>query len=214
MESVPKNGASPRVAPPEITGVGGFATGTHSAGVAIGHSQSWDGDRIRYLGAVGEVNLHLSYYGPAENPHSYVLGGAATVQQLLFRVTDGNWFVGPRYTFLNARVSFDGAVLPALGNVEARERVAKAGVVIDYDSRDNTFYPRTGIFAEISPEISRPAVGSSSSFETLNARAFRWISLSGSPVIAFRADVGFARGDVPFFARPYISLRRVADAEY
>jgi hypothetical protein len=213
-KSGPGDGAAPRVAPPNITGVGGFATGTHSTGVGIGHSHSWNDDRIRYLGVAGDVNLHLSYYGPAENPHSYLLGGAATVQQLLFRVADGNWFVGPRYTFLNARVSFDGAVLPALGNVEAKERVAKAGVVIEYDTRDNTFYPRTGIFAEISPQISRPAVGSSSSFETLSARAFRWIPLSGSLIIAFRADVGFARGAVPFFARPYVSLRGVADAEY
>jgi outer membrane translocation and assembly module TamA len=163
---------------------------------------------------VGQVNLHLSYYGFAGNPHSYLLAGTAMVQQLLVRIGDSNWLVGPRYTFLDARVSFDGSIPNAPGNFEARQRVAKGGVIFDYDSRDNTFYPTQGTFAEISPEISRPALGSSSSFETLSARAFRWFPVGTSWVVAFRADTGFSRGDTPFFAQPYVSLRGVPAAKY
>ncbi|MEJ0003681.1 MAG: hypothetical protein WDN30_09135 [Pararobbsia sp.] len=33
-------------------------------------------------------------------------------------------------------------------------------------------------------------------------------------MIAVRGDAGFSRGDTPFFARPYVSLRGVADAKY
>lgn len=210
----PQDDSTIRSVPPNITGIGGFVTGTHSAGAAIGHTHSWADDQIRYLGAVGEVNLNLAYYGFAQDPHSYLLGGTAMVQQVLFRIGDGNWLVGPRYTFMDVRVSFDGAAPDAPGNFAARQRVAKGGVIFDYDSRDNIFYPTKGIFAEISPEISRPALGSSSSFETLSVRAFRWFPLSTSWVLAFRADIGFSHGDTPFFAKPYVPLRGVPAAKY
>ncbi len=36
-------------APPNVTGLGGFATGTHSWGVGLMHFHTWDDDHIRYL---------------------------------------------------------------------------------------------------------------------------------------------------------------------
>jgi hypothetical protein len=42
VSDTPQDDSTIRAAPPNITGVGGFATGTHSAGAAIGHSHSWD----------------------------------------------------------------------------------------------------------------------------------------------------------------------------
>jgi hypothetical protein len=58
-------------APPNITGLGGFATGTHSWGVGLMHFHTWDEDRIRYFGVVGKINLHLNYYGSQGESHAY-----------------------------------------------------------------------------------------------------------------------------------------------
>nr|WP_245753300.1 glyceraldehyde-3-phosphate dehydrogenase [Paraburkholderia sartisoli] len=201
-------------APPNITGVGGFATGTHSWGVGLMHFHTWDDDRIRYMGVIGKVNLHLNFYGPEGLAHAYQLDGIALVQQLLFRIGDSHWYVGPRYTFFDSHTRF-GPVLPnGLGNFESEQRVGKGSVVVDYDTRDNMFFPATGTYAEFEAAIARGGLGSSTDFQMETAKAYRWFTLSPSWVLGLRADTGFSQGDIPFFAQPYVSLRGVPDAKY
>lgn len=200
--------------PPNITGVGGFATGTHSWGVGLMHFHTWDDDHIRYLGIVGKINLHLNYYGPQGDSHAYQLSGIGLIQQVLFRLGNSPWYVGPRYTFLDSRTRF-GPILPeGLHTFDNDQRVAKGGVVIDYDTRDNFFFPSKGTYAEFEAELARGGIGSSSNFQMETAKAYRWFPLSSVFVLGVRADTGFSQGDIPFFAQPYVSLRGVSDAKY
>lgn len=201
-------------APPNITGIGGFATGTHSWGVGLMHFHTWDDDRIRYLGIVGKINLHLSYYGSEGGSHAYQLSGVAVVQQLLLRLGNSPWYVGPRYTFLDSNTRF-GPILPGgLLDFKNEQRVAKGGVVVDYDTRDNFFFPGKGTYAELEAEIARGGLGSSSNFQMETAKGYHWIPLAPSWVLGIRADTGFSQGDIPFFAQPYVSLRGVSDAKF
>ncbi|CAN7752715.1 BamA/TamA family outer membrane protein [Caballeronia sp. LjRoot29] len=201
-------------APPNITGVGGFATGTRSWGVGLMHFHTWDEDRIRYLGIVGKINLHLNYYGSEGGSHAYQLSGVAIVQQLLFRLGNSPWYVGPRYTFLDSNTRFDATLPSGLTSFKNEQRVAKGGVVIDYDTRDNFFFPGKGTYAELEAEIARGGLGSTSNFQMETARGYHWIPLGSSWVLGLRADTGFSQGDIPFFAQPYVSLRGVSDAKY
>jgi hypothetical protein len=50
------DGKTPR---PNITGIAGFATGTRSWGAAALHTHSWDDDRIRYTGVIGQFAFEL-----------------------------------------------------------------------------------------------------------------------------------------------------------
>lgn len=201
-------------APPNITGVGGFATGTHSWGVGLMHFHTWDDDRIRYLGIVGKINLHLNYYGSEGGSHAYQLSGVAVVQQVLFRLGNSPWYVGPRYTFLDSNTRFDATLPNGLVSFKNEQRVAKGGVVIDYDTRDIFFFPGKGTYAELEAEIARGGLGSSSNFQMETAKGYHWIPLASSWVLGLRADTGFSQGDIPFFAQPYVSLRGVSDAKY
>jgi len=201
-------------APPNITGLGGFATATHSWGVGLMHFHTWDDDRIRYLGIVGKINLHLNYYGAQGGSHAYQLSGVGVVQQVLFRLDDSPWYVGPRYTFLDSNTRF-GPILPnGLLDFKNEQRVAKGGVVVDYDTRDNFFFPGKGTYAEFEAEIARGGLGSSSNFQMETAKGYHWIPLAPSWVLGMRADTGFSQGNIPFFAQPYVSLRGVSDAKY
>ena len=201
-------------APPNITGLGGFATGTHSWGVGLMHFHTWDDDRIRYLGILGKINLHLNYYGADGGSHAYQLSGVAVVQQVLFRLGNSPWYVGPRYTFLDSNTRF-GPMLPnGLLDFKNEQRVAKGGVVVDYDTRDNFFFPGKGTYAELEAEIARGGLGSSSNFQMETAKGYHWIPLAPSWVLGMRADTGFSQGNIPFFAQPYVSLRGVSDAKY
>ncbi len=202
--------------PPNITGVGGFATGTHSWGAGLVHFHTWDDDRIRYLGVVGKVGLHLNYYGLLNQPRAYQLDGLAVVQQVLFRIGNSRWYVGPRYTYFDAQTRFAFATpLPSgIGDFQRDQRVAKGGVVVDYDSRDNIFYPTRGIYAEFEGDLARGGLGSSTNFQEQTARGYQWIPLSSTWVLGLRADTGFSQGNIPFFAQPYVSLRGVSDAKF
>jgi hypothetical protein len=203
-----------KMPPPTITGVGGMYTDTHSWAAALVHFHTWDDDHIRYLGVLGKLDLHLNYYGPQGNATPYQLTGFGTVQQLLFRLGNSPWYVGPRYTFLDSATRF-GPLIPAgIHDFERDLAIGKGGIVIDYDTRDNFFYPRNGTYAELEAELARSALGSDRSFEMQTAKGYRWIELSSKWVLGLRADLGFSQGNIPFFAQPYVDLRGVTQAKF
>lgn len=215
--TMPKKGADApddSRTPPNVTGLGGFATGTHSWGAGLMHFHTWDDDHIRYLGVIGKVGLHLNYYGIQNQPRAYQLDGIAVVQQVLFRIGNSHWYVGPRYTFFDSRTRFGPVIPQGIRQFEKDQRVAKAGVVVDYDTRDNMFYPSSGTYAELEADLARGGLGSSTNFQEQTARGYQWIPLSKSWVLGLRADTGFSQGNIPFFAQPYVSLRGVSDAKF
>lgn len=202
-------------APPNITVVGGAYTenGTWAAGAA--HFHTWGGDRIRYLGAIGKVNANLEYFGVQNQPRAYSLDGFMLVQQLLFRVADSHWYIGPRYVYADTTATFKfGASANEVGPVDKSQRIGKGGLVIDYDSRDNIFYPNKGSYAEIEAQFARGGLGSTQSFNMFNARGFTWLPLSRTWILGLRADTKFSSGDVPFYAQPYVDLRGVQKGRY
>lgn len=204
----------PRMKPPNITGIGGLATNTHSWAAGLMHFHTWDDDHIRYLGVLGKLDLHLNYYGPRGNANAYQLSGIGTIQQLLFRLGDSPWYIGPRYTFLDSTTRFGPVIPEGIHNFGRDLKVGKGGIVIDYDTRDNFFYPRSGTYAELEAELARGALGSDRSFEMQSAKGYHWIPLSSKWVLGLRADLGFSQGDIPFFAQPYVDLRGVSQAKF
>lgn len=201
--------------PPNITAVGGAYTenGTWAAGAA--HFHTWGGDRIRYLGAVAKVDANLEYFGQANQPRAYQLRGFALIQQLLFRVADTPWYIGPRYMYADMSSTFRfGGSAAELGAIGQDVRIGKGGLVIDYDSRDNIFFPNRGSYAEIEASFARPGLGSSESFDLYNARGFTWLPLARTWILGLRADTKFSTGNIPFYAQPYVDLRGVQKGRY
>ncbi|SPB14168.1 hypothetical protein NOV72_01417 [Caballeronia novacaledonica] len=203
-----------KVGPPNITGVGGLVTNTHSWAAGLMHFHTWDDDHVRYLGVLGKLDLHLNYYGPQGNANAYQLTGVGVIQQVLFRLGDSPWYIGPRYTFLDSTTRF-GPLIPAgIQHFERDLKVGKGGIVIDYDTRDNIFYPSSGTYGELEAELARGALGSDRSFEMQTAKGYHWIPLSSRWVLGLRTDLGFSQGDIPFFAQPYVDLRGVSQAKF
>lgn len=202
------------MAPPNITGIGGAKTenGTWFAGGF--HFHTWDGDRYRYIGGLGKVHLEADFYGTLNRPRAYALDGDFLLQQLLFKLGDSRWYVGPRYTYFGTSVEFKGAIAQELHLEPQDRRVGKASLVIDYDSRDNFFYPSNGAYMEAELGLSRDWLGSTQSFELYKVRGYGWQPVGKSWVLAGRLDTQFARGDVPFYAAPFVSLRGVPSGRY
>lgn len=202
-------------APPNITGIGGAYTenGTWAAGLA--HFHTWGGDRYRYLGAIAKVNANLEYFGVQNQPRAYQLEGVALVQQFLVRIGDSRWYAGPRYTLFDSTATFRfGAEGNELGAFDRSQRIGQGGLVLDYDSRDNIFFPSRGTYAEFELEFARAGFGSTQSFNMYKARGFTWLPVARTLILGLRVDARFSDGDVPFYAQPYVDLRGVQKGRY
>lgn len=200
--------------PPNITGVGGFATENGSRGAAVFHFHTWDGDRFRYLGALANGRFNLDYYGASNHGRSYEIKGTVLVQQLLARLGNTPWYAGPRYTLLRSNARFTGEIASELPRAQLRSNIAKLGLVVDYDTRDNLLYPNRGVYTQFEAQFARPWVGSDASFESYRARGFTWFPVAPKWTLGLRADGQFTRGDVPFYAQPYVDLRGVSRGRY
>ncbi|KRC80531.1 Surface antigen [compost metagenome] len=203
-----------RKAPPNITGIGGLATENGTRGGALFHFHSWAGDRYRYLGALAQGRANLDYYGAFNHGRSYEVKGTFLLQQALAKLGDSPWYLGPRYTYFRSNTRFTGATASELSAAQMSGHIGKAGLVLDYDTRDNIFYPNRGSYARLQAEFARSWLGSDQSFEAYGTRGYSWVPLAPRWTLGLRADGQFTRGTVPFYAQPYVDLRGVSRGRY
>ncbi len=178
------------------------------------HFHTWDGDRYRYLGAIAKVDANLDYYGRINRPRGYELDGVFLMQQLLTRIGDSPWYVGPRYVYFDSTTRFTGEIANEL-NLDGRDlTIGKLGAVVDYDTRDNMFYPGRGTYAEFEAQFARGAFGGMQDFNQYNARAYTWLPVAKKWIVGLRADGRFSSGDIPFYAQPHVDLRGVSKSRF
>ena len=208
--------------PPSISGIVGLGTenGTWAAGGF--HFGSWKQDRMRYLGGVVYPSVNLTFYGGGDSPIfskglDYNLEGWFLLQELLFRIKNSNFFLGPRLIYYNADSSFD-LKLPIEGIAPWQLNLQSYGVGVKaaYDSRDNIFTPNTGIDANISTmlyTIDNDIFGARDYRMTDASSKIYW-QIFSNIVLGWRLHGGFSSGDVPFYALPFIDLRGIPAMRY
>ncbi|WP_326494491.1 MULTISPECIES: hypothetical protein [Achromobacter] len=115
-------------------------------GGGLFHFHTWQGDKYRYLGALAHGRVNLDYYGPLNQGRGYQLKGTMLIQQLLARIGDSRWYVGPRYSYFGSDARFRGEVPGELGSAELGERIGKLAVGIDvaHSKDQNAFYIQVG----------------------------------------------------------------------
>lgn len=86
--------------------------------------------------------------------------------------------------------------------------------MVDYDSRDNIFYPGEGSFLEIEAQAARTAFGGTQNYDIYAARGYTWQPLTHTLILGLRVDSRFSSGDIPFYAQPYVDLRGVQKGRY
>ncbi|MCU0940913.1 MAG: outer membrane protein assembly factor, partial [Burkholderiaceae bacterium] len=203
-----------RFAPPNIGALAAFKTENGSWGAGGGYFGSVAGDRYRYLVGLAKVSLNLDYYGFTDEPRRFTMEAPAGVVQGLARLGDSDWFAGARYIYAGTSVRFARERPPVIGPGELESDIGRASLLVDYDSRDNILTPSRGAYIELDAGVARPGLGSSTSFENVNARGFSYTPIGAATVLGLRADGKFTRGEVPFYARPFVMLRGVPAMRY
>lgn len=112
------------------------------------------------------------------------------------------WSIGIRYELRDFAITSmpTGGVL-ASGSILGSEggRASGVGFVVNYDTRDNVFFPRTGRNIEVSATLFQNVFASNYNFTRYAFDVRQYIPSVASHVIALHALGLFSSGNVPFF---------------
>ncbi len=126
------------------------ATCNNSQLFGAGHFGCYRGDSIRYEAVGGAADINLKFHGlggAAENRNGLRFNADALFisQDLAFRLSDSNWFLGGDFQYTDMETKFDTDTdFPGLDSVSFDSKNVAVDAVAVYDSLSNNFTPRKG----------------------------------------------------------------------
>lgn len=208
-------GATGKPVTPDISAVAGVLTSNGTWAALAGHIGFWGGDRWRYKGAAGWISPRLDFYDASGRAFGFNLDGLVIYQELLRRVGKTDLFLGGRFVYLDATTRFAGENLPPeIPRPEFRTRDSGLGLVAEFDSRDNSFTPNRGVWVRASATFLGPYLGGDSVYQRYGVNTFGFTDPTPRLVLGVTVRAATARGDVPFYALPFVRLRGVPVMRY
>jgi hypothetical protein len=205
---------SEKLGPPSISGVLGGITqnGTWAAGAF--HLGFWNRDRIRYMGAAARIYANIGFYGSGNNdywggePINLNLDAWLLVQQLKFRLGKSDFFLGARYLLLDTYNTFEMPVdIPDYTGTGFSSTLSEASLRFEFDSRNNVFSPTRGFFLALSGSYSDTWMGGDALYGRLGLTMIGYLPAGSKVFLGIRHESNYTLGDIPFYARPIVSLR-------
>ena len=206
---------------PNVSVLGALGTDNGTKGAFAGDVRHWLDDRVTTLGGVMRASVNLNYYGIGRdpvlqaNPKSYNLKTSAAMFQGRYRIGDSQTWVGLGYALASTSVNFNGPE-EAQGRpgFQSESRVGGLLPILSFDSRDNMFTPTKGSYLELSAGLFSKALGGDSDFQRVNLTAIHYRPLARNLTLGIFGSSVLSFGDVPFYLRPFISLRGVPVMRY
>jgi hypothetical protein len=216
-----KDAGSEGFARPNISIVAGIATENGTWAAFAGDSSHWFDDRVQTLagGGTGEINLDFYGLGDAsdslDEPVSYSLDFTLALLQGSWKLKPKSpWSIGLRYIYAQVEPKLrDEPLFPGLAD-SIDMKISAPAAVLEYDSRNNLFTPRSGLYAESVYLASREDLGASEEFERFQQVVMGWLPMGDRWTLGLRGDYQWASEGTPFFLRPYIKLRGVEAMRY
>lgn len=208
--------------PATITGVFGGMSLNKSWLYGMGHSQTLNNDHIRYLGYIFNSKVNMAFYEEIlSRTFSFDVNMNlwGTSHKVLFRIKETNLFVGTKYTFAKTKNKLDlvtnhPKLDSLLSKVQNTSKLGMLGVVVSYDSRDNTLSPNRGVDVALYYDYNATFFGGDQNFSMLEASCKYYFQVASSVYGGLRADGQFTGNNTPFYSKPYIELRGVPAMRY
>jgi hypothetical protein len=194
--------------PSSFVGVGGLFTNNGSRAVVGGGRMYLKEDRYRLTAAGGAAKINADMYGvgkEAGDRGEYLpltVKGSGAIGEFLFRVRK-NVYSGPRTQYRNLSLSLNEEsdkfpdtvnppewfedVLAELQEHLLQQQTVSIGPRLQIDTRDNTFYPRRGVFLDSGIDLFATALGSKWSYQYYKVGFNSYNSIDSKQLIAVRA---------------------------
>ena len=163
-------------------------------------------DKYQSFGELGYYDYFYNFYGIGsdtkfEAEEQYFVKFPRVKLNLLRQVG--------KYGFVGPKLEIDGYNInqvDSTGIIYNQQLVgidggvtAELGWVLQYDRRDNIFYPTDGYFMQLEYTQGTKLIGSAYSFNKLRLKANKYFSLKENHIIALDARVGWASEGTPFY---------------
>jgi hypothetical protein len=192
-----------------ISGLFGFYAENESWGAGLLQRMSFGGDRWRVMGALFHAEMNYRYFGiGGEGGPSIVLD-----QDMDLALAEGlrrvapNFYLGLRGMYAETLVGPrlpDNTLPPGLDPdlLKVDLTLATLAPRLQYDTRDNEFYPRSGMLVDATAAVSREAIGADLDYERYDASINHYRPLGERGVLASRIATQYTSGGTPFFLYP------------
>lgn len=194
---------------PWMTGFGAMVTSSDSWGVGAFQKAYLFDDRLRVTAGLAYADLQLRFYGvgsdAAQRGRSVPIEQRSPVAfvKALWRVAPDT-YAGLRLRYNDVRTSVASFSVPdvdlTLPGFERDVRIASLGLSAEVDTRDSEQNPRSGSYGAINADFPREATGSTYDYQVGRAFFNHYRTLDAQRVLALRAMVCSAGGDVPYFS--------------
>jgi outer membrane protein assembly factor BamA len=194
--------------PVSSTTAGAFYTNNDSWGAGVRQTTFLAEDQFRLNGLFGYGNINLDFYGLGTDAGNRGVSVPITEKGFFFmpdvltRIA-GRLYGGVRYRFIQMESDFDlNKLLNNNINFEPptiKVRSSGAGLVMNYDSRDNPYNAYKGIFLDLNAIFAAKALGGDTDYQIYQAAYNYYHTLAEHMILAYRAFGKFTAGDVPFY---------------
>ncbi|TVZ41205.1 surface antigen-like protein [Alteromonadaceae bacterium 2753L.S.0a.02] len=220
----PKAGDSAET-PAATSGIGGMYTDSESKVLGVFHDNHFADDRFRLKAMVGVGDLNLDFFGigttASDLKITYNIRPKISYLQFLVELPRAeNHYLGLSHLYSDAELRFrfefelDPENPVSLPGLTFNSVTSSLGIVYNYDSRDNNFYPRKGANISVSYTSDDERWGSEYRFERLNLNYRHFVSLSHNQVLATQLNFSDVDGDPPFYFLSSLAMRGFAGGRY
>lgn len=219
-------------APASSTTFGGFYTNNNSWGAGVSQKTYFSGDRLRLNGVGGYGNINIDFSGIGTEFGNLGITvpitwrGVFFIPDVLIRLAN-HFYGGVRYRYLSLETLFDPGKITVGGSpifpdvdftAESKVRSSGLGPILNYDSRDNPFYPHRGTFLDLNAIFAAETLGSDYDYQVYQGAYNTFFSLTEKMVLAYRLYGRFTAGRVPLYDLSYFGshndLRGYAAGQY
>ena len=165
----------------------------------------WKDETYHLIGAISYTKFPDKFYGIGNNTseddeEDYTPENVPLLLNFLLKIRQG-LYLGVQYGLANSKikdVEEDGLLVAKdiLGSEGGR--VSGAGVLMNWDTRNNIYYPSSGSFHQVSSILFNDALGSDYDFNSYNLDSRKYFPLFSSHVLAFQGYINIITGDPPF----------------
>ena len=195
-----RDASAPKSGPPSMLGVGGMYAEQDTWAALAAHRGYWSGNRWRTTAGVAIADINYSVtLGSQAGDRQVAVNQAANAASIEAARRFGKYtWVGLSAAYANTDVTaVDFLVLDNIA-------LADLALSVEWDTRDDTFAPRSGALASLEIKHFDEALGSDNNFTRINSSYNAYRALSDHQVIAYRVAAEHVEGDAPFFALPWL----------